>query len=92
MCADREGEAHVHARRIEFHGLVDEFAEAREFGHGIETVAHLAALQAQHHRTDEHVFAAGELAVEAAPSASTGAIRPRTWISPTVGWVMPQMS
>ena len=62
--ADGESKPRVHAGRILFHRLVDEGADVRERGNGIEPRLDFLRAQPEHRRANADIFPAGELGIE----------------------------
>ena len=85
----REPEAHVPARAVVLDPVVDERLQLGEGDDVVEVALGLPAGQAEDGHAQADVLAAGELAVEAGPSPSSDAIRPRTVTVPVVGARMP---
>ena len=65
MGADRERQPRIHAARIELHRPVEELADAGEVGNRVQTIDDELPPHAENRAADQHVFAAGELRIEA---------------------------
>src|SRR5579875_710722 len=68
----REAEAHVHARGVVLHGLVDELAYAGEVHDIVESLLELLLLQAEDRPVQKDVLATGQLGVEACAELEQG--------------------
>ena len=68
----REGQPHVHARRVVLELEVHELLELGEPHHVLEPLARLARGEAQHDSVEHHVVASGQLGVEADPELDEG--------------------
>ncbi len=62
---DREGQAHLHARRVVLELQLGEALELGELDDRVVALARLRGREPEHHRVDEHVVARGEVGVEA---------------------------